>query len=129
MQIQRLSPDDVVGLGGPEAAASSLRARIPRAADVEDEVRAIIRDVRERGDAAVLDYTRRFDSPTADSEGLVVSAQELDEAMAGLTSEVYAGLETAIANVAQVAAAGVQEDVSVTLPQGHQVILREVAVG
>ena len=129
MRIQRLSPDDVVDLGGPEAAASSLRARIPRAADVEDEVRAIIGDVRERGDAAVLDYTRRFDTPTADSEGLIVSAQELDEAMAGLTSEVYAGLETAIANVAQVAAAGVQEDVSVTLPQGHQVILREVPVG
>ena len=58
----------------------------------------------------------------------MVPSQELDEAMAGLGADVYAGLETAIANVAQVAATGVPEDVSVTLPQGQQVLLREVPV-
>ena len=82
--------------------------------------------MRERGDEAVLEYSRRFD-PAA-PESLVVPSQELDEAMAGLGADVYAGLETAIANVAQVAAAGVPEDVSVTLPQGQQVLLREVPV-
>jgi histidinol dehydrogenase len=127
--VQRVSVDDVQRLGGAAAIARRLRAMVPTGADVEEAVRGILAEVRERGDEAVLDYTRRFDYAAADAEGLVVSAHELDDAMTKLTTEVYAGLEVAIANVAQVAAAGVQEDVSVTLAQGQQVIVREVPVG
>jgi histidinol dehydrogenase len=128
VQVQRVRLDDVQRLGGAAGVARSLRSLVPAGAEVEDSVRAILADVRTRGDEAVLDYTRRFESARAGLDGLVVSAQELDEAMAKLTAEVYSGLEMAIANVAQVAAAGVQEDVSVPLPQGQQVILREVPV-
>jgi len=126
MRLIRLEVQEVERLGGTEGTARHLRSLVPGGADVEEAVREILAAVRERGDEAVLEYSRRFD-PAA-PESLVVSSQELDEAMAGLGADVYAGLETAIANVAQVAAAGVPEDVSVTLPQGQQVLLREVPV-
>ena len=45
-----------------------------------------------------------------------------------LPLEVVAGLQVAIANVAEVAQAGVGEDVSVHLPQGHAVTVRELPV-
>jgi histidinol dehydrogenase len=126
MRLRRLDVEEVERLGGAQGAARHLRALVPGGADVEEAVREILGAVRERGDEAVLEYSRRFDA--AEPESLVVSAEELDEAMAKLTADVYAGLETAIANVAQVAAAGVQEDVPVELPQGQQVVLREVPV-
>jgi histidinol dehydrogenase len=126
MRVRRLDIDEVERLGGPDGVARSLRSLVPGGADVEAAVRSILADVREHGDDAVLDYTRRYDA--AGAEVLVVPSQELDEAMANLTAEVYAGLEMAIANVAQVAAAGVQEDVAVTLAQGQQVVVREVPV-
>ena len=55
-------------------------------------------------------------------------AEELDEAIKLLPLELVAGLQVAIANVAQVAQAGVGEDVAVELPQGQRVALREVPV-
>ena len=47
---------------------------------VEDAVAAILADVRARGDAAVLDYTARFDG--AQLSALAVMAAEIDEAYA-----------------------------------------------
>jgi histidinol dehydrogenase len=92
-------------------------------------VREIVAGVRERGDQAVREYTLRFDTHGREPEPLIVYAEEVDQAGAQLASDVRAGLEVAIANVAQVAVAGVQEDVSVALAQGHQVIVRELPVG
>ncbi|MDX1934480.1 MAG: histidinol dehydrogenase [Capsulimonadales bacterium] len=48
------------------------------AADAEEAVREILADVRNRGDAAVLDYTRRFDYPHA--ENLRVPEERIEEA-------------------------------------------------
>jgi histidinol dehydrogenase len=128
MRIERLTVEDAARLGGPQAVAADLRARVPSSADVEDAVREIIAEVRERGDAALIDYTRGFDDVDLGDAGLLVSPQALDEAMAELSPAVYAGLESAIANVAQVAATATEEDVAVRLPQGHHVNLRELPV-
>lgn len=51
-----------------------------RDAQVEATVRAILDDVKARGDAAVLDYTRRFDWLGATVEGLEVSEAALASA-------------------------------------------------
>src|SRR6202011_1125903 len=90
--------------------------------------REIIEAVRTRGDEAVLEYTRRFDTSASQARPLLVAAQELDDALKRLPLEVVAGLQVAIANVAQVAHAGTSEDVSVQLAQGQRVRLREVPV-
>jgi histidinol dehydrogenase len=129
MQIERLSVQDVERLGGPGGAAVRVRALIPDGASVAEDVRRIIARVRDEGDAAVLDYTRRFDTAGSEPRPLLVSPQELDEAITRLSRELIAGLQVAIVNVARVAEAGVGRDAAVDLVQGQRVTLREVPVG
>jgi len=55
---------------------------------VEATVRAIIADVRQRGDAALLEYTRKFDRVEAKSVAeLVIGKPELDRALASLSTD------------------------------------------
>lgn len=129
MQVERLDIEQVKRLGGPTGAAAYLRGLVPGGASVESQVREIVAGVRERGDAAVADYTRRFDTGGAEPRALLVPTEDLDEAIKVLSLELVAALQVEIANVAQVAHAGVGEDVSVGLPQGQRVNLREVPVG
>jgi histidinol dehydrogenase len=128
MQIMRLDRLEVERLGGPAGAAARLRSLVADGASVQEEVREIVAAVRSGGDAAVLDYTRRFDTAGADPRPLRVTAEELDEAIKNLPLDVVAGLQVAITNVALVATAGVGADVAVDLPQGQRVMLRELPV-
>jgi histidinol dehydrogenase len=57
----------VTSAAGFAAALDGLRFSSTRDAGVEQVVRAIIADVRARGDAAVLEYARRFDGASAAS--------------------------------------------------------------
>ena len=67
---------------------------------VERAVAAILTDVQARGDAAVLDYTNRFDRLNAASIGeLELSREALQQALAGLPTEQRAALEAAAARV------------------------------
>ncbi len=65
----------------PETIHAALTARdTARLADIEATARAIVDDVRARGDAALLDYTRKFDWPGATQEELQLSQDTLDKA-------------------------------------------------
>src|SRR5688500_10999443 len=71
------------------AADADLRSRLPRPEAAKEppiaDVQAILADVRARGDAAVRDYTARFDgvpANTLEAEGLRVPQAELDAALA-----------------------------------------------
>src|SRR5277367_6327886 len=133
MRIERLGVAEVAELGGKRAAAEHVRALIPGGASVEQAVREIVQGVRAEGDRAVREYTRRFDIAGNDrseigQQPLVVEPQELDAAIKVLPLELVAGLQVAIANVAAVAQAGVDESKTVRLPQGQSVTLREVPV-
>lgn len=128
MRIERLSIEDCERLGGPDGVAARLRALVPDGASVAAVVREIVDRVRAGGDQAVLEYTRLHDTAGGEPRPLRVGAEELDEAIKVLPLELVAGLQVAIANVALVAQAGVSEDVSVELPQGQRVTLREVPV-
>jgi histidinol dehydrogenase len=128
MRIERLTVADVARLGGPRAAAAHVRALVPDAASVEQPVREILGRVRAEGDAAVRELTRRFDTAGSEPKPLVVEPQELDAAIKALPLDLVAGLQVAIANVAVVAQAGVDESKTVKLPQGQSVTLREVPV-
>jgi histidinol dehydrogenase len=128
MRIERLSEQDVERLGGPAGAAARVRALVPDGDSVAEPVREIIARVRADGDAAVLDYTRRFDTAGNEPRPLRVVPEELDDAIKRLPLELIAGLQVAIVNVALVADAGVHGDTAVELPQGQRVVLREVPV-
>jgi histidinol dehydrogenase len=129
MRIERLSVEEVQRLGGAPAAAARLRAAVPDGGAVEADVREILSAVRERGDAAVLEYTRRHDTGGSQPRPLLVAPEDLDEAIKRMPLELIAGLQVAIVNVALVADAGVGRDATVDLPQGQRIVLREVPVG
>jgi histidinol dehydrogenase len=77
---------------------TALRRPAQDAADeINMRVREVIADVRARGDAAVFDYTRRFDG--ADVARLEVSAEEFADAQKALTAEQVQALKRAIGNV------------------------------
>lgn len=56
----------------------------------------IIRDVRARGDEAVLDYTRKFDSPDMTVAGMRVSEEELQQAEAEVDEDFRETLHFAV---------------------------------
>jgi histidinol dehydrogenase len=70
------------------------RGRAPDPA-VETAVRAILEDVRERGDAAVLAHTERLDGVRLDSQTLRVAEAECDAALASLDPSVREALALA----------------------------------
>ncbi|MYZ46812.1 histidinol dehydrogenase [Propylenella binzhouense] len=59
-----------------------LAAKRESAADVEAAVRAILDDVRRRGDSALLDYTERFDRHRPVADALKIGEAEIEEAVA-----------------------------------------------
>jgi histidinol dehydrogenase len=69
-------------------------------AGINTTVRAILDDVRRRGDEAVLEYTRRFDRVTAASlRELEIPPARLQQALAGLDADHRAHLQQAAARV------------------------------
>lgn len=71
-------------------------------AAIEERVAAILADVQKRGDAAVLDYTARFDRlDAADMQALELTADELRAAFESLPAEQRDALEFAARRVRQ----------------------------
>ena len=60
--------------------ASFLTTKREVSPDVEATVRAIIDDVRERGDAALIDYTKKFDRADLSALGIAVTRADIDQA-------------------------------------------------
>jgi len=113
---------------GPDATAADVRALTPDPRDVEDDVRAIVDEVRRDGDAALVRLTERFDGVTLAPEDLRVSTEELKAAAETTDPDVLDGLRTAIANVRAVAEAQLREELSIDLPDGQQVEIAELPV-
>src|SRR4051812_29501780 len=94
--------------------AAEIRALAPPPADVSEAVGRIVEDVRLRGDAAVAEWTRRFDGdrlpPAFAAEG------DRRAQLQSLDPEVRAGLELAIENVRRTAEAERREVVRADLP-------------
>ena len=65
--------------------------------NVEETVAEIIRNVRERGDEALREYTKKFDH--AEPESLTVTPEEMEEALASTDPDFLRILEKAAANI------------------------------
>ncbi|MBX3622261.1 MAG: histidinol dehydrogenase [Rhizobacter sp.] len=67
---------------------------------IEERVAAILDDVQKRGDAAVLEYTQRFDGLQAASVAeLEISRIDLQDALSAITAQQRGALEAAAARV------------------------------
>lgn len=75
-----------------------LKRRAARLDEAEAVVKPILEDVRRRGDAAVLEYAKRFDG--FDGRSVRVSGRELEAAARGLAREFRQALRVSEKNVA-----------------------------
>lgn len=78
-----------------ETLAEMYAAGWETGADVSEEVAGILRDVRSRGDEALVDYAQRFDDPDFNRSRLRVMLPPLERARALVPQGVAAGLELA----------------------------------
>jgi histidinol dehydrogenase len=123
MRCERFDSQD-----DPVATAAALRDLIPAPGSVSDAVVEIIAAVRSRGDAALLDYIRRFDTAGNDPPKLTVDRDELREAANRLDPLVRHGIVRAIENVeAVLVSTRTAEDVSLDLGS-HRVTQRQAPV-
>jgi histidinol dehydrogenase len=91
-------------------------------------VAEILGDVRARGDAALVEITRRFDCPDFVAERIRVPAGACADAAERLPADLRDGLEVAAAQVRALAAATRPSDLATTLPLGQEITVRSVPV-
>ena len=115
MKVLRSSdPDYATGL-------AKLNRRAEASHQVRDVVSAVIQEIRQRGDAALLDYTAKFDGAQLTASGLRVTAAELAAAEAQVDAETRAALAAAKRNVQAFAQASLRQPWSMRNEQGAEV--------
>ena len=105
---------------GAFAAELGLRAKMDRA-DVIAGVTEILEDVRRDGDEALCRYTRKFDRAELAPEGIRVTEEELDAAMAQVPAELMRIMERSYANILAFHQAQRTEDVRLDQRDGAYV--------
>ncbi|MDO4530068.1 MAG: histidinol dehydrogenase, partial [Lachnospiraceae bacterium] len=80
-----------------EVPKEEIFSRVEAISSVEETVAEIIKNVKENGDAAVLDYCRKFDH--AELSSLLVSEEEMKEALSLVEPEFIRVLERAADNI------------------------------
>ncbi len=75
--------------------AAKLAAKLETGAEVNDAVAKILADVAQRGDAAVLDYTARFDKAEHTAQTLRVPPEAMQHAWNNLPEKLKTALELA----------------------------------
>ena len=91
---------------------------------VDSVVRAIIEDVRARGDAALCEYTERFDGVAVAPGALRVTAEEIEAAAAGIAPELAGALELAAGRIEAFHAMQMPADVETTDAAGVRLGMR-----
>ncbi|MFS0848880.1 histidinol dehydrogenase [Novosphingobium panipatense] len=104
--------------GFAEAFDRVVSDRRESAVDVAADVAAILKDVRQRGDAALADYTRRFDGHDLDRTGWQVSAADCKAAFDTLEPSLRSALELAAERIRAYHAAQLPENRDYTDAQG-----------
>lgn len=99
MMLPVFDLSEAEGRRGFEARLARLKATASASGEAARATAAIVEDVRQRGDAALVEYMRKWTDPEFDAARIRVSAEELAKAERGLSDEMRDALEAAIANV------------------------------
>ncbi|WP_417795918.1 histidinol dehydrogenase [Terasakiella pusilla] len=91
-----------------------LSAKREEAPDVNKVVEDILRDVKLRGDEAVVDYTNKFDRMDITVDGLAITAEEMDREIAKVSEEAIAALQVASDRIKAFHAKQLPEDLDYT---------------
>jgi histidinol dehydrogenase len=106
-----------------------LERRPSDEADVQDATRALLREVRERGDAALCEMAERFDGVRIDPDALEVPRERWLEAVAAVDPEVVEGLRRAARNIEAFHRAQIPADVELEVEPGVRLGRRFVPLG
>jgi histidinol dehydrogenase len=99
-------------------AADLVTRKAAGLAEAERAVAPILEAVRARGDAALLEYARRFDGFNGTS--VVIPPDECHAALEGLSTEFLCAVETASENIRAYAEMQLPRDQSTTFPDGSR---------
>lgn len=102
------------------------RPAMANSQQLKQTVGEIIARVEAEGDAAVLDYTRKFDCP--DLKSLVLSQENIDALAAKVTPEVANAIDTAFNNIKTFHEAQMPSDIALTTTPGVKCELRFTAL-
>jgi histidinol dehydrogenase len=105
-----------------------VRGIVERPRSVEADVRGVLEEVRDGGDAAIRRLTARFDRVDVPPERLRVGERELDAAPTALDARLTDAIKAVIANVRAVARAQLNEGVALELGDGQRVDVLEFPV-
>src|SRR5690625_2280468 len=95
-------------------------------ASIEAVCRDILHRIRHEGDAALLEYTERFDGLAApQAQALELSADELQQALEGLPADQRAALEAAASRIRAYHEHQIQQDWSFTEANGTELGQRD----
>ena len=86
---------------GRELVRTLSTRRFDLSSDLEDSVREILEAVRDRGDEALVEYTRKFDYQGFSKEAIRVSPEEIEKAYSEIDDSFLDIIRTAIANVTE----------------------------
>ena len=95
----RINRHDLASLTGDERARLLERVQQADPGEAGEVVAEIVAAVRERGDAALAEYTRRFDGADLADRGLAVTEAELDRAESELDPELREAIAYAVENI------------------------------
>ena len=96
MKLRRLNSSDAAF---KEQLESLLANTDEPTAEISRAVESILADIKTRGDAALLEYTNRFDDRDASIEDLEIPVAELEKALGTIPAELRKGLEHAASRV------------------------------
>jgi histidinol dehydrogenase len=119
-----------IDLRGASDAPVDYRTAVPRAAfDVEAAlhvVRPICDDVRDRGVAAIAEYSAKFDG--VEQTDIAVPLAAIEDALANLDPDIRAGLEESIKRLRITCEAEMEHDVTTSLGEGATVTHKLIPV-
>ena len=95
---------------------------------VDRAVTAIVADVRDRGDAALIEYTARFDRLTLTADRLRIAAAEIEAAVAAVPADQLAALEVAATRIEAFHKAQLPADLKMTDDSGMTLGMRWTAL-
>ena len=95
---------------------------------VDKAVAAILTDVRARGDAALIDYTARFDRLTLTSDRLRIATAEIDAAVSAVPAALHEALDVAARRIEAFHTAQLPSDLRLTDAEGMILGMRWTAL-
>lgn len=115
---------DTRSSGFAESLKEVLAERGQQSGSVAEPVRAILADIRQRGDAALCDYTERFDRLTLPADKLRISAAEVEDAAARVAPETHEALALAARRIRSFHEAQLPKDIDYTDDAGLRLGMR-----